>query len=279
VTNSPTISDIDDYVISQEPRSPSHRYGKRPLLSAFVVSVIFHGLIVWGWSAITSTQPQEQDLPAVLHAQLAKTVQQEQVKQQTGVLDSSPGEVIQQATSASRATPQQEQKEAPKKPEQEQTSVDTLTANKAKQKTYKTDKLVNSPSEQQVQETPKEIQLEAKDNSTEQEAITRQAQTEAIQESRSPTYNNYHKQLTNYLTQYLAAPKGYEGTLRLKIQLAYGGVPIGVYIIESSGNREIDEWAKRQAIAAGPYPAIPKELGSTFEFAPTLVFGSEIIAE
>lgn len=276
MANSTIPSDIDDYMINQETLPASQERGKRSLLSAFIVSVIFHGLLIWAWSLLTSTEPQEQNLPAVLHAQLAKTVQQEQVKQQTGVLDSSPGEVIQQATSASRATPQQEQKETPKKPEQEQTSVDTLTADKAKQKAYKTDKLVNSPAEQQQQETPKEVQLEAKDNSTEQEAITRQAQVEAIEESRSPTYNNYHKQLTNYLTQYLAAPEGYEGTLRLKIQLAYGGVPIGVYIVESSGNREIDEWAKRQAIAAGPYPTIPKELGSTFEFAPTLVFEADL---
>jgi outer membrane biosynthesis protein TonB len=46
-----------------------------------------------------------------------------------------------------------------------------------------------------------------------------------------------------------------------------------VNIIESSGDVEIDNWATKAALAANPYPKIPKEISSTFEFSPTLQLG------
>jgi hypothetical protein len=46
-----------------------------------------------------------------------------------------------------------------------------------------------------------------------------------------------------------------------------------VNIIESNGDVEIDNWGTKAALAANPYPKIPKEIGSTFEFSPTLQLG------
>ncbi|MFT4908764.1 MAG: TonB family protein [Oleispira sp.] len=99
------------------------------------------------------------------------------------------------------------------------------------------------------------------------------AQVEALEGNEDPTYTSYRRVLKQYLSQRLETKAKYQGTVRLKIKLEYGSIATSVNIIESSGNLEIDRWAKTAALAANPYPKIPKEIGSTFEFSPTLQFG------
>jgi outer membrane biosynthesis protein TonB len=76
------------------------------------------------------------------------------------------------------------------------------------------------------------------------------------------------------LAQRLEANSALKGRVRLKIKLEYGSIATHVNIIESSGDLNVDNWAKKSALAANPYPKIPKEIGSTFEFSPTLQLGS-----
>jgi TonB family protein len=99
------------------------------------------------------------------------------------------------------------------------------------------------------------------------------AQVEALEGSEDPTYTSYRRVLKQYLGQRLEAKAEFQGTVRLKIKLEYGSVATSVNIIESSGNLQVDNWAKTAALAASPYPKIPKEIGSTFEFSPTLQLG------
>ena len=99
------------------------------------------------------------------------------------------------------------------------------------------------------------------------------AQVQALEGNEDPTYTSYHRVLKEYLAQRLEAKASYRGTVRLKIKLEYGSIATSVNIIESSGNAEVDQWARRAAIAASPYPKIPKKIGLTFEFSPTLQLG------
>jgi TonB family protein len=99
------------------------------------------------------------------------------------------------------------------------------------------------------------------------------AQVKALEGIEDPTYTYYRRVLKEYLRQRLEAKASYQGTVRLKIKLEYGSIATSVNIIESSGNAEVDHWARRAAIAASPYPKIPKEIGLTFEFSPTFQLG------
>lgn len=99
------------------------------------------------------------------------------------------------------------------------------------------------------------------------------AQVEALEGSDDPTYVSYRRILSLYLGQRLEAHPNLKGRVRLKIKLEYGSIATSIQIIESSGNALVDNWAKKAALAANPYPKIPKEIGSTFEFSPTLQIG------
>jgi TonB family protein len=99
------------------------------------------------------------------------------------------------------------------------------------------------------------------------------AQIKALEDIEDSTYTFYRRVLKEYLGQRLEAKASYRGTVRLKIKLEYGSIATSVNIIESSGNAEVDHWARRAAIAASPYPKIPKKIGLTFEFSPTLKLG------
>jgi TonB family protein len=99
------------------------------------------------------------------------------------------------------------------------------------------------------------------------------AQVKALEDIEDSTYTFYRRVLKEYLGQRLEAKASYRGTVRLKIKLEYGSIATSVNIIESSGNAEVDHWARRAAIAASPYPKIPKKIGLTFEFSPTLKLG------
>ena len=99
------------------------------------------------------------------------------------------------------------------------------------------------------------------------------AQVKALEGSEDPTYTSYRRVLQQYLEQRLEAKAEYQGRVRLKIKLEYGSVATSINVIQSSGDLEIDDWAKKAALAANPYPKIPKEIGSIFEFSPTLQFG------
>lgn len=100
------------------------------------------------------------------------------------------------------------------------------------------------------------------------------AQVEALEGSEDPTYMSYRRILSLYLSQRLEAHPNLKGRVRLKIKLEYGSIATSIQIIESSGDARVDQWAKKAALAANPYPKIPIEIGSTFEFSPTLQLGA-----
>jgi TonB family protein len=95
----------------------------------------------------------------------------------------------------------------------------------------------------------------------------------ALKGNEDPIYTSYRQVLRQYLGQRLEAKTEYKGTVRLKIRLEYSSFATHVNIIESSGDVEIDNWATEAVLAAYPYPKIPKEIGSTSEFSPTLPLG------
>jgi ATP phosphoribosyltransferase len=96
---------------------------------------------------------------------------------------------------------------------------------------------------------------------------------EALKGHEDPIYTSYRQVLKQYLGQRLEAKTKYKGTVCLKIKLEYSSFAIRVNIIKSSGDVEIDNWATKAALVANPYPRIPKEISSTFEFSPTLQLG------
>lgn len=245
-----------------------------PITLTLLLSLLAHLIIVFAL-AMPKTNIQPAETTAVIYAQLADKVVSQQVKEQSGKLTEQDSQHEQNETTESIAAP--DVVEPNKEQSQQPVGSEKLVSTNAENKRKTSEQLLAEKSAEKNQELEQteDVELIARQDSTSQQALERQAQISSDQHDQNPTYTNYHKLLTQYLTQRLAAPEGFIGTVRLKIMLAYGGVPIAVNVIESSGNHQVDEWAKRQAIAAGPYPAIPKKLGSTFNFSPTLVFKAQ----
>lgn len=245
------------------------------LVLALLLSLALHSLL------FLPGKPAETVLRehSIIHARLDKQDRELIQQEQTGQISQQHNEQIsEESTLTEEAIEQPKEQEATKASEHSQEEPVVNTKATAEEKTTKE---ANEVPEQKTQETEIEELVEVQD-AIESKAQVKQAsqvnsdsraQVEALDGYEDPTYRSYHKVLQQYLSQRLEASADLKGTVRLKIKISYGSIATSVNIIQSSGNLELDSWAKRAALAANPYPKIPKEIGTTFEFSPTLQFG------
>lgn len=252
-------------------RSSTHK-----ILLALLLSMALHSLLLlWG-------EPPERQLTehSIIHARLDKQDRELIQQEQIGQISEQHSQQISQANTSSTAKDNQpiEQKAATV---QERSQVQNIVSSTKKSKT-KTDNVKddiepkNTTPKSEIEELVENNEVAMTQPKAEQESQRNndsRAQVEALEGSEDPTYRSYHLVLTQYLNQRLAAKAEYKGSVRLKIKLEYGSIATSVQVIQSSGNTEIDHWAKTAALAANPYPKIPKDIGSTFEFSPTLQLG------
>lgn len=217
---------------------------------------------------------------SIIHARLDKQDRELIQQAQAGQIAQQHNEQISEASSPSEvALDQPVEQEAAKTKDTNQEQPVISSATKAEKKVSA--EPVEEPVEENTPDTEIEELIEKPDVIAAQPKIQQnsqitsdsRAQVEALEGSEDPTYSAYRRVATQYLTQRLAANANLKGTVRLKIKLEYGSFATSVKVIQSSGNLEIDDWAKKAALAANPYPKIPKEIGSTFEFSPTLELG------
>ena len=242
---------------------------------ALLLSIIVHSLLFIQGKPSEPLLSQHSIIHARLDKQNRELIQQEQI----GQIAQQHNKQISEASEPSQ-TAQDEPREQEASKAQEKTQNQPVVSSKSSsdQKTLKT------PKDAPTQTTPKtelEELVEKTDVAATQPKIKQdsqvssdsRAQVEALNGDEDPTYTSYRRVLIQYLSQRLEAKAEYQGTVRLKIKLEYGSFATSVKVIESSGDLEVDNWAKRAALAANPYPKIPKEIGSTFEFTPTLQLG------
>jgi hypothetical protein len=244
-----------------------------------IASISLHTVILfmtWPFkSTVTNT-------PKFIHAYFNQYDQTEKHDEQTGQLNKHKNKINQQATAKKQpAIKSSPIKPLPKKiksaPTTKPKSVLLHTQTKHIKKTIKPEKQKKTRIKEQknVSLSSNQAIKSTAQSSTPQRAIIKTAYKKTHDENADPTYTDYTKLLINYLSQYIEAPSKYKGTLRLKILIAYKRLPIAVEIIQSSGDIQLDNWAKIKAISAGPYPDVPESIGTTFEFSPTLIFGSQ----
>ncbi len=245
------------------------------LVFALLLSLAVHGLLLIQGEP---TQPYLSKA-SIIHARLDKQDRELLQQEQTGQIAKQHNEKISEASKPSQAAEDQAFEQQAK---QAEPAAQDKTILSSKGKTVKK---VESPAElpqktevQKVESEPLVEQSEAissKPKSQQESQISSdsRAQVEALNGSEDPTYTSYRRVLSQYLAQRLEAHSSLQGRVRLKIKLEYGSFATSVNIIESSGDVEVDRWARKAALAANPYPKIPKEIGSTFEFSPTLQLG------
>jgi TonB family protein len=203
--------------------------------------------------------------PAIIHARLDTRDRERMQQQQTGQITEQHNQQISEASIPSRAAEDQPIRQDPvqaKEKSQDQEVISSLANSDIK-----------TPPKKRVEKAAV-VATQAKTQYASQVNNDSRAQVEAFTVSEDPTYTAYRRVLKQYLGQRLEAKAAYKGTVRLKIKIEYGSIATRINVIQSSGNLEIDRWAKRAALAANPYPQIPKEIGSTFEFSPTLQLGT-----
>jgi TonB family protein len=267
----------NDYYKNKKDRLKNVRSPTSKLLLTLLLSIAAHSLLLLLWF-----EPPQKYLSehSIIHARLDKQDQELLQQEQVGQISEQHTKKISQASNPSSATDDQPLKQEATKSVNESQDENLISSQaKNKRKTLLESKEITpevTTPEVEIEELVEKTEVVATQPKAQQESQTNndsRAQVEALEGSEDPTYRSYHKVLTQYLNQRLAAKADYQGTVRLKIKLQYGSVATSVKIIQSSGNPEIDHWAKTAALAANPYPKIPKELGSTFEFSPTLQLG------
>lgn len=252
------------------------------LLLTLMLSLAAHSLLLLLW-----IEPSQKFLTenSIIHARLDKQDRELIQQEQTGQISQQHTKKISQASDPSDAKDDQPLKQEETK-EVNKSQDEKLVSSQAKnkRKTLLEDDEISpeiTTPEVEVEELVEKTEAVVTQPKEQQESQTNndsRAQVEALEGSEDPTYRSYHRVLTQYLNQRLTAKAEYQGIVRLKIKLQYGSIATSVKIIQSSGNSEIDHWAKTAALAANPYPKIPKELGSTFEFSPTLQLGTSYSA-
>ncbi len=246
------------------------------LIFALVLSLALHSLL------FIPGEPSVQYLSqhSIIHARLDKQDRELIQQAQAGQIAQQHNEQISEASSPSEvALDQPVEQEAAKTKDTNQELPVISSATKAEKKVSA--EPVEEPVEESTPDTEIEELIEKPDVIAAQPKIQQnsqissdsRAQVEALEGSEDPTYSAYRRVATQYLTQRLEANANLKGTVRLKIKLEYGSFATSVNIVQSSGNFDLDDWAKKAALAANPYPKIPKEIGSTFEFSPTLQLG------
>ena len=246
------------------------------LAITLIISIAVHGLLL-----ISGEQPEPYlSERSIIHARLDKQDRELVQHAQTGQISQQHNDDISQASEPTEATEEQvlkqetaQTKEKSKAPE----IISSQSTSKVKtQAEIIEDTLESSTDTTEIKELVEKTKVnEAKAKIKQDSQINNdsRAQVEALEGNEDPTYTSYRRVLKQYLRQRLEAKAEYQGTVRLKIKLEYGSFATSVKVIQSSGNLEIDDWAKKAALAANPYPKIPKEIGSTFEFSPTLELG------
>ena len=246
------------------------------LAITLIISISVHGLLL-----ISGEQPEPYlSERSIIHARLDKRDRELLQTAQAGQISQQHNKDISQASEPTKTVKEQllkqetaQTKEKAKAreiissqgPSQVKTQAEAIEKTlEPRTDTTAINELVN---ETQVNETKAKVKQNRQvDNDS-------RAQVEAFEGNEDPSYASYRRVLKQYLRQRLEASADYQGTVRLKIKLEYGSFATSVKVIQSSGNLEIDDWAKKAALAANPYPKIPKDIGSTFEFSPTLELG------
>lgn len=246
------------------------------LIFALVLSLVVHSLL------FLPSEPDPTYLTerSIIHARLDIEDRELLQQAQTGQISQQHNEDISQASTPSEQSIEQPKVQQATQASQQNQEQPVLSSHAPA--TKKTVKKASEIPEQKTQETDiKELvekqavaESQQQVNQTPQIARDSRAQVEALSGHEDPTYRSYHKVLTQYLGQRLEANPNLKGTVRLKIQIEYSAIATSVTIIESSGDIDVDNWAKRAALAANPYPKVPTEIGSTFEFSPTLHVGA-----
>lgn len=246
------------------------------LILALLLSLALHGLLL-----LIKGEPVEQYLSknSIIHARLDKQDRELIQQEQTGQIAKQHNEKISQASSPSQATADQPlEQEASKADQAVQDEKVISTQSRAEEKIAPVSEQtpLNETQDTEIEELVEKTEVAATTPTSQQESqisSDSRAQVEALDGSEDPTYTSYRRIATQYLQQRLEAKAGLKGRVRLKIKLEYGSFATSVNIVESSGDLDVDSWAKKAALAANPYPKIPKEIGSTFEFSPTLQLG------
>ncbi len=264
-------------------RSPRNK-----LTLAVAVSIAVHGLL------FIKGEPAKPYLSerSIIHARLDKQNRELVQQQQAGQISQQQDDKISEASQPTEQIvepvnePTQPQLTEPvtAQPVLEETQPETKTENPPEPKpetvvsTESTadKKTTNAKAKKEpALEELTEDQIKPQQQQKNQISSDSRAQVEALEGSEDPTYTSYRKVLSQYLAQRLEAQPSLKGRVRLKIKLEYGSFATRVNIIESSGNANLDDWARKAALAANPYPKIPAEIGSTFEFSPTLQLGEK----
>ncbi|MFT7260697.1 MAG: TonB family protein [Glaciecola sp.] len=247
---------------------------------ALLLSIAVHSLLLIPRKTEEPLLSQHSIIHARLHKQDRELIQQEQ----TGQVAQQHNKKISAASDPSQTkknpSVKQEVSKAHEKTEKQNQNKPVVSS-----KSTRDLKTLHVPTKDTPTKTKQEKELkeliEKKEVATSQPTAQQssqvnsdsRAQIQALEGTDDPTYTFYRRVLKQYLGQRLEAKAAFQGNVRLKIKLEYGSIATSVNIIESSGNAEIDNWARRAALAASPYPKIPKEIGLTFEFSPTLQFG------
>lgn len=246
------------------------------LIFALLLSLALHGLLL-----LIKGEPIEQFLSqnSIIHARLDKQDRELIQQEQTGQLAKQHNEQISQVSSPSQATADQPLEQKASKTDQAVQDENVIsTQSRAEEKIAPVTEQppISKTQNTEIEELVEKTEVTTTTPTSQQESqisSDSRAQVEASEGSDDPTYRSYRRIATQYLRQRLEARPGLIGRVRLKIKLEYGSFATSVNIIESSGDLEVDSWAKKAALAANPYPKIPKEIGSKFEFSPTFQLG------
>lgn len=217
---------------------------------------------------------------SIIHARLDHQNRELLQQEQTGQIAQQHNEKISEASDSSQETQDQPVKQEATKA-QEKSQDQPLISSQSQNDKKTLPEPVESPpknttAETVIEELVEKTEVTATQPKAQQDSQINsdsRAQVEALEGSEDPTYTSYRRVLRQYLEQRLEAGADLEGRVRLKIKLEYGSFATSVTIIESSGDLDVDSWVKKAALAANPYPKIPKEIGSTFEFSPTFQLG------
>jgi len=216
----------------------------------------------------------------IIHARLDHQDRELLQQEQTGQITQQHNEVISEASDSYQESQHQPVKQETTKAEDQLQDKEVLSS-----QNLNDEKTLAEPVEAPPENTTADTVIEELIEKTEVTATQSQAQqtnqinsdsraqVKASKGSEDPTYTSYRRVLKQYLEQRLEASPDLKGRVRLKIKLEYGSFATSVTIIKSSGDLNVDNWVKKAALAANPYPKIPKEIGSTFEYSPTFQLG------
>ena len=265
---------------NKKDRSKNVRLPTYKLALALLLSIAVHSLLFLPSESTESYLSQHSIIHARLDKQDRELIQQEQIGQITQQHNEKISKASNPTTSADDQLLKQEATSKTQEKVLDQDIITTQGEQKKKAAIKPTKELpeINNPkaeAEELIEKT-EVAATEAKTQQVNQISSDSRAQVEALEGSEDPTFTSYRRVLQQYLGQRLEANADYQGTVRLKIKLEYGSFATSVKVIQSSGNLAIDDWAKKAALAANPYPKIPKAIGSTFEFSPTLQLGTPI---